>query len=200
MKELQMYRYFFVGLASIILTSTYFNFHYTPAETVKYVMPPISIIIDGGSPQPDVIDYDQLECLALNVYHEARGESVEGQVAVSQVVMNRVRDRRFPNTICEVIYQGQISQWYLEAKGEIVPLRNRCQFSWWCDGRSDRPRNMSAWGQALEVAAGVMRGEYSDITHGAMWYHASYVDPSWRYSLLPIASIGDHHFYKQAPL
>ena len=197
MKELQMYRYFFVGLASILLTSTYFNYHYQHAEqTVRYAVPPINIVIESPTPNQGSIDYDQLECLALNIYHEARGESIEGQIAVSQVVVNRVADRRFPSTICDVIYQGQISQWYLEAKGEIVPLRNRCQFSWWCDGRSDRPKDMRAWGLALEVASGVMRNQYPDLTQGAMWYHASYVDPTWRHSLKHITSIDEHLFYK----
>ena len=163
---------------------------------MRYALPPINIVIESPSPQSPIIDYNQLECLALNVYHEARGESIEGQIAVSQVVLNRVADRRFPNTICDVIYQGQISQWFLEAKGEIVPLRNRCQFSWWCDGRSDSPKDMRSWGLALEVASGVMRNQYPDLAHGAMWYHASYVDPSWRHSLKYITSVDEHLFYK----
>jgi spore germination cell wall hydrolase CwlJ-like protein len=79
-------------------------------------------------------------CLAMNVYHEARNQSFIGQVAVAQVVMNRVKDNRFPNDVCEVVTQGQTYSWKPD-----VPIRNRCHFSWYCDGKSDKPRDAEAW-------------------------------------------------------
>ena len=76
------------------------------------------------------IDKKEITCLAKNMYFEARNQGLAGQLAVSLVVMNRVKDERFPNTICGVIEQGPISKWWLKEKGKIVPIRNRCQFSW----------------------------------------------------------------------
>ena len=75
---------------------------------------------------------ESLVCLALNVYHEAKNQSFIGQVAVAQVVMNRVRDTRYPNTVCDVVKQGATYKWKPD-----FPIKNRCQFSWYCDGKSD---------------------------------------------------------------
>ena len=194
-----MYRYLFVALAAVITTYTYLTYNNNNADKLEYVTveaPKIEIVISTPAPEPRaVLDYTQLECLALNIYHEARGESVPGQIAVSQVVMNRVKSSRFPNSVCDVIYQAVHSRWWMETHGRLVPVKYQCQFTWYCDGRSDRPRDMDAWGQALSVAASVMRNEYNDLTHGALWYHANYVNPSWRYHFKQTATIGDHVFY-----
>lgn len=123
------------------------------------------------------------ECLALNIYHEARGESREGRVAVAQVVLNRVRDRRFPNDICTVVKQGPL------------PPRRDCHFSWWCDGRSDRPADLQAWAESKAIAEDVLAGRDGDPTGGALWYHAETVSPKWRTALVPAAKIGRHEFY-----
>ena len=127
-----------------------------------------------------------LECLALNIYHEARGEPPEGRVAVAQVVLNRVRDRRFPDDICTVVKQG------------AKPPRRDCHFSWWCDGRSDRPADPSAWAESKTIAEDVLAGHHGDPTGGALWYHADHVAPKWRSSLVPAGKIGRHEFYVPA--
>lgn len=127
---------------------------------------------------------EELVCLALNIYFEARSEPVDGMLAVGHVVMNRVAHRNFPDTVCEVIRQG----------GEVV--RHRCQFSWWCDGRSDRPRNAAAWDAARLVAWFVYNGHTEDPTAGALWYHAEYVAPYWRTAFLRGPQIGRHIFYR----
>ena len=193
-KELEMYRYVLVALAAFIFTAIYFvnnpnvetrvvEFH---TETIKEVeVVPVNII-----------DYDELECMALNIYHEARGERLEGQVAVSQVVLNRKKSDFFPNTVCGVIKQAKISRWYLENHNREVPVRNQCQFSWYCDGKSDNPRDMRAWGHSLTIASQVMRGEHPDMTGGAMFYHAHYVEPYWKNTMLHVGNVGDHLFYK----
>lgn len=124
-----------------------------------------------------------VECLALNIYHEARGEPVAGKVAVGHVVLNRVQDKRFPNQACAVVRQG----------GE--KRLNHCQFSWWCDGRSDQPRDAEAWAQALDIAKQVYDGKTVDPTGGALWYHADYVSPSWGKTLPRGPKIGRHIFY-----
>ena len=126
----------------------------------------------------------ELHCLALNIYHEARGESEKGKRAVGHVVMNRVTDRRFPTSVCQVVRQG----------GER--RRNRCQFSWWCDGRSDRPRNRTAWNASIEMAHEIIAGLSSDPTGGALWYHADYVQPYWRKAFKRGPKIGQHIFYQ----
>ncbi len=125
----------------------------------------------------------ELRCLALNVYFEARSEPHAGQVAVAHVVLNRVRDRVFPETICGVVRQG----------GERV--LNRCQFSWWCDGRSDKPRDDRAWERSKLVAQKVYNLEVDDPTDGALWYHADYVQPSWRHAFNANIKLGRHIFY-----
>ena len=129
---------------------------------------------------------DEIECLALNIYFEARSEPDAGRLAVGHVVMNRVSDDRYPAKVCAVVRQG----------GEKV--RNRCQFSWWCDGRSDRPRDRLAWQQSKAIATVVYWGLSEDITEGALWYHAVYVRPTWRKILVPARTIGRHIFYRDA--
>ena len=89
-------------------------------------------------------------CLALNVYHEAKNQSFIGQVAVAQVVMNRVKDTRYPNTVCDVVKQGATYKWKPD-----FPIKNRCQFSWYCDGKSDKPKEHQAWRTAMHIANGV---------------------------------------------
>ncbi|MFQ5468373.1 MAG: cell wall hydrolase [Kiloniellaceae bacterium] len=128
---------------------------------------------------------EEVACLALNIYFEARGEPDEGKLAVGHVVMNRVASGRFPDTVCEVIRQG----------GEV--RRYRCQFSWWCDGRSDKPRSATDWRLSNEVALAVYWGRSEDPTAGALWYHADYVKPAWRKDFVVGAKIGRHIFYRQ---
>ncbi len=123
-----------------------------------------------------------LECLALNVYFEARGEPYEGQVAVAQVVMNRAADPRFPSGVCAVIRQG--------GKETID-----CQFSWWCDRLSDRPTHMPDWAAAQDIARDVYWGFADDPTDGAMWYHAARVRAYWRGQYARGPQIGRHIFY-----
>ena len=90
-------------------------------------------------------------CLALNTYHEAKNQSTIGQIATAQVVMNRVEDDRFPNTVCEVVKQGPTRPSWEDPEKEY-PIRHRCQFSWYCDGKSDVPKNEKAWRKAQDVA------------------------------------------------
>ena len=127
---------------------------------------------------------DELHCLALNIYHEARGEPELGKFAVANVTMNRVNDARFPKTVCDVVRQG----------GE---RRYRCQFTWWCDGRSDRPRDVRAWNQSKALAFLVYFGFARDATEGSLWYHADYVAPYWRLTFERGPKIGRHIFYRR---
>ena len=110
---------------------------------------------------------ESLMCLALNVYHEAKNQSFMGQVAVAQVVMNRVGDARYPNTVCDVVKQGETYKYK-----PTIPIKNKCQFSWYCDGKSDKPEEPKAWRDAMHVANGVYNGHIADFVEGATHYHA----------------------------
>ena len=132
-----------------------------------------------------------LMCLALNVYHEAKNQSTVGQLAVGQVVLNRVEDTRFPNTVCEVIEEG------ITYKGTDTPILHKCQFSWYCDGRPDNPdKSSKAWIKALINANTVLKNEIIDITEGATHYHATYVKPSWAVTKTRTTRIDSHIFYR----
>lgn len=133
-------------------------------------------------------------CLALNAYWEARNQPLAGQIAVSQVVMNRVESEYFPDTVCEVITQGPTRPSWKNPLNE-VPVRHRCQFSWYCDGKADDPTDADAWAQALFVAQGVWYGQVDDKVDGSLWYHADYVTPEWASEKGKRAYIGDHIFY-----
>jgi len=124
-------------------------------------------------------------CLAQAVYFEARGEPAEGQLAVAQVVMNRVASQYYPNNVCDVVYQNQ-------------NRRNRCQFSFACDGRPERINDQEAWGVATTIATKVLTGEVMSEAVGvqATHYHASYVRPNWIRDMVKIRQIGAHIFYR----
>ena len=176
---------------SCVLLSAIFS---ERSEAITSYVNPIEIHFDLNPIVEPQYDYDEVECLAKNIYFEARGESTEGQIAVAQVAMNRAKSDMFPNNICDVIYQGPVSNWFLVEKNKIVPLLHECQFSWWCDGKSDVPRDMWAWGRAMTIASAVLKGEVEDNTQGAMWYHATSVNPNWN-RLAEIATIDNHIFY-----
>ena len=131
---------------------------------------------------------EELNCMALNIYHEARSESLAGQYAVADVVLNRVDSNRFPKSICEVVKQAKL--W----KGN--PIRNKCQFSWYCDGLSDTATETNSWQQAVEIAISItLHDKFRGITEGATHYHTNFVDPYWNVDMRLIGTIGDHIFY-----
>ncbi len=120
------------------------------------------------------------KCLAQALYWEARGESTKGMRAVGAVILNRVKDSRFPNSVCGVVRQG----------GETPP----CQFSWWCDGKSDRPKNGKSWRKALNIADDMLHARRYDTIKGALFYHNTSVRPRWKYRR--VGRIGNHVFYR----
>ena len=148
------------------------------------------------TPTPDALDFRykgetqaefeerERRCLAVAIYFEARGEPKRGQIAVGQVILNRVRSPLFPETICGVVYQGQ--------------MRKGCQFSFTCDGHTDNPRKGAQWDLAQSLATEIMAGEHwlPEVGYSA-FYHANYVRPSWSYRMNRIDRIGRHIFYKK---
>tara|TARA_E500000081_G_C6105944_1_gene340026 strand:- start:272 stop:844 length:573 start_codon:yes stop_codon:yes gene_type:complete len=147
----------------------------------------------------------ELYCLAMNIYHEARAEPIAGQYAVSDVVINRVYDTRYPNTICEVVLQGPVREsWKTRKDPDLLseertyyPVRHKCQFSWYCDGKADTTYDNDAWRLAQEIAYRVVvEKKYRGITEGSTHYHATYVNPSWAKDLTLVGRIGTHKFYR----
>ena len=126
----------------------------------------------------------ELWCMATAIYFEARSESYRGQIAVGQVVMNRLAHQIYPKTICNVVFQNQ-------------HMRNACQFSFACDGIPERVTEPKAWAQAEEIAKGVINGTLYETDVGASThYHATYVYPHWAPKLKKNVKIGHHIFYQ----
>lgn len=128
----------------------------------------------------------ELECLTQAVYFEARGESARGQHAVATVIMNRVKNPKFPSTVCGVVYQG-------------ANRRHGCQFSFACDGRAERVVENSAWERARKVAARALSGAVLRDVGGATHFHTTEVAPAWGSRMLRTAQVGLHVFYKFNP-
>ena len=139
----------------------------------------ISIMAFMGCARVGVVDFKETtDCMTANIYHEARGESKKGQYAVAHVTMNRVKHEKFPDTVCEVVFQPK-------------------QFSWTHTIKDPRPREYQAWRQAQKIALDVMYGNVPDNTFGAIYYHADYVDPWWAKAdgMFMTRTIGSHIFY-----
>ena len=124
-------------------------------------------------------------CLAAAIYHEARSEPLHGQVAVSNVILNRVQSPSFPDTPCEVVKQGRYWAGH--------PVRNQCHFSYWCDGKPEVIEDQRAYTLALSIA--VNWRNLVDITGGATYYHRDDVNPYWVDGLKTRRQIGRHIFY-----
>ena len=125
------------------------------------------------------------ECLAEALYFEARGESVRGMFAVSEVILNRVNSGAYPNTVCDVVHQG-------------TGRRFACQFTYTCDGISDAINERGAWLVVGKVARVMLDGGPFDLTNGATHYHTRAVQPSWARRFPQTAAIGSHLFYRQS--
>jgi len=131
-----------------------------------------------------------VNCLAKNIYFEARDQKPKGQIAVALVTINRVKSKRFPNSICKVVEQAN------RKNGKLV--LHKCHFSWFCDGKSDTPRDKMSWDISLLIARAMLRNPMRDFLHGATHYHRIDVDPYWNKKMLKFSTIGDHIFYIDA--
>ena len=171
-----------------------------PAQTMQFqpglatVSPAVKAV--AYSPSPSALNFKykgesqaefeerERRCLATAIYFEARGEPLQGQIAVGQVILNRVRSPQFPETICGVVYQGQM------APG--------CQFSFACDGRTDNPKPGAQWDLATSLARKITSGQaWLPEVGYSTFYHADYVRPGWASAMNKIDSIGRHIFYKK---
>ena len=164
---------------------------------------------DASEPTP-IIDYPdptEVMCLAENMYHEAKNQGTAGWSAVASVTFNRIRDSRFPNTVCEVVKQGPTREsWKTrlldipDEERKYYPIRHRCQFSWYCDGKKDvvHKKDKRLYKKIKDFSSMILIPGVNllDITDGATHYHADYVSPAWKKSKTKTTEIGDHIFYR----
>jgi spore germination cell wall hydrolase CwlJ-like protein len=127
-------------------------------------------------------DQQEIDCLAKNIYFEARGEPDRGKAAVAHVTLNRMESGRYPDTVCGVVYDRN---------------RRGCQFSWTCDRHVDRLRDLKSFYIAKLIASDIYINRPRDFTQGSMFYHANYVRPYWASSFTKTLVIGSHIFYRE---
>ena len=137
------------------------------------------------------------KCLADNVYFEARNQTAKGMIGVALTTRNRVSDSRYPHSYCEVVQQGPTKPSWKDTNVN-VPIRHRCQFSWYCDGKSDDIlyHDRDIYEFARTIAFKVYHGHLNDFTNGATHYHATYVTPAWATTKTQTIVIDDHIFYR----
>ena len=157
---------------------------------------PLSQVLSEKTPVKELVYQEnyltELECLQKNIYFEAAVESTAGKLAVAHVTSNRVNSPKHPNTYCEVVHEGKHY-----ASG--FPMRDRCQFSWYCDGKHDTPYPGPTWKKTQQLAEYYMQHKhlFKDITDGATHYHADYIDnPRWSKFLEKTVKIDTHIFYR----
>ena len=127
---------------------------------------------------------NDVDCLAKNIYWEARNQSINGMYAVAKVTLNRVSDSRWPSTVCAVVKQRK------HRGGSWI-----CQFSWYCDGKSDEPIE-PCWEEIFTLAEIIIGWESIDFTDGSLWYHSTKVSPEWANHYAKTVQIDNHIFYK----
>ena len=164
-------------------------------------------IVAGLAATSSLVEQEDLYCLALNSYWEARGEKFDDKLATAQVVMNRVASSSYPNNACSVVTEGPTRESWktrqfpdLEPEKRVYyPTRNRCQFSWYCDGRSDNiSSDTDGWEDSVIAAYLVYAGLGEDKVNGATHYYAhDRVTPSWASSMVATAKLGGHTYLKK---
>ena len=158
------------------------------AETTTAEAEETSAVETDVASAAEVAKKGDLECLARAIYFEARGEPVSGKIAVGRVILNRVASKAYPDSICEVVYQN-------------VHMRNRCQFSFACDGQPDIIAETSKWEEVLAYAQDLLVCGSRCGTSAGLWasthYHADYVSPGWANRLEATGWVGRHLFYRE---
>lgn len=148
----------------------------------------VAIGINGSAFAEEEVTKENLNCLALTIYFEARNQPRMGKFAVADAVLNRVEDSYFPDTICSVVKQGSFN----------AKRPRACQFSWYCDGKPDIPTDTKSWEDAYRIAMWIAWfGMHRGITNGAKYYHADYVSPKWRHNLELTLVVANHIYYRE---
>lgn len=151
------------------------------ASSAGSAKPPYTLAYLDSLPAPK--GDAQWNCMREALYFEARGEPIKGQFAVAEVILNRVDSPDFPNTVCSVVKQT---------------ARDGCAFSWYCDGKSDKMRDVASEDRAGRIAWLMMQpGEPRPLTDGATYFHSRAVKPGWSREVIETAAIGGHLFFRQ---
>ena len=179
----------FLTIFSQSINSNITNTIWVPPMKMEEPEPTISI---KKHLENNLIDEKQLDCMSKNIYFEAAIESTAGKIAVGQVVLNRMNSKYYPDTVCEVVKQGR-------HYSNGFPVRDRCQFSWYCDGKHDVPYPGQLWKKSQDIAKFMLTSGYEvDITDGALNYHADYIpNPRWAKETNKTVKIDRHIFYAQ---
>jgi len=152
-----------------------------PLKSETLTKPEVQAVDPAGEEPLD----ETITCLARTIYWESKGENSASMEAVANVVMNRLGNKQFPDTVCGIVKQGS--------------EEGACQFSWWCDGRPDDVKEDDAYAAAKEVARKALNRQLPDRTGGALFFHQKTVKPDWSAEFRKTAEVGDFHFYKPAP-
>lgn len=151
--------------------------------------------LTNGLGTPYSIDENEVYCLQQNIFFEAATEPVEGQIAVAMAAINRMKSTKYPNTICEVVKQAKV-----DSRGRII--KHKCQFSWYCDGLSDKPKLDNnyvkrSWNNIGKLARHILNfnEDYTHIVENSTHYHTKEVSPEWGEKLKRTAEVGNHVFY-----
>jgi spore germination cell wall hydrolase CwlJ-like protein len=152
-----------------------------PRKSSKSVASPQPITAEWLSAQPAPSGGAEFQCLASAIYHEARGEGLQGQIAVAEVILNRVDDAAFPGSVCSVVNQSN-------GRG--------CQFSFTCDGRPDAVPQNATFVNVAKVARAMLDGAPRGLTDGATFFHTPAVRPNWSTRFTRTTQIGSHIFYR----
>lgn len=183
-----------------------------PVENITIANDEYEIIIkklerDIVTPPKRLVDANEVHCLALNIWHEARGTSVDDQLAVAHVTKNRELSSKYPSGICDVVFQGKHAK---NSEGQSYPLKFKCQFSWYCDGRSDKIRltdfrgavikeNVKLWDSIQNMSFDVLAGYTVDPTSGATHYLNPRIvknSPRWAREYVMVYETDGHEFYR----
>lgn len=166
-----------------------------PEKPVEAIVNPASLVVHAVpvdlSPLLNQVVLERMlaeqRCLAEAMYYEARGEGLDGQKAIAEVVFHRMKSSRYPHSICGVVYQGAASG-------------HGCQFSFTCDHEMDAPKTVGAWARARRLAGRIMTGliQLGDVTEDAIAFHAVAIQPGWGDHLIRTIQIGNHIFYRRA--
>lgn len=145
----------------------------------------INVLIELDPIVEEIVVTKELKCLADNIYHEAKGESIKGKLGVAQVTLNRVKAPGFPANVCDVVYEKSKKK----VKKKTVSF---CQYEWVCR-KGMKIDNLKVYEDSVLIAHAALNGVELKELKGSLYFHASYVKPNWR--MRPVAKIGNHIFY-----
>lgn len=167
-------------VTGLLLATTTQPRHLTVPASVK----PVSLHVNLAYSEQD------LNCLAANIYHEARGESLQGQQAVAAVTINRVKSKKYPKTVCAVVEQRRQFSWLNNlTKKAVVDIRNNGL-------KLKKPLEVLAYQRSLKVAKTALESNLNVLPQRTLWYHADYVNPAWNKNLIKVKTVGKHVFYQ----